>query len=130
VLFPFPAQGAYFEVTRSISLQGKCEEIKVLNTKPSLFQIFDTAAIHYSRPKGLRSEFQSGQLTITLFMGNAQLIVETKKIKQLTSTQEESWSNLGLAPMYENPNTDFPQQLDSLISLLTAFYQRRSSGIS
>jgi hypothetical protein len=108
VLFPFPAQGAFVEATRSVSLQGKCDEIKVANTQPSLSQIFDIGAIYRSSPKGLRSEFRSGQYAVTLFVGNDQVRVATKKISQLTSIPEQRWSTLGLAAMYENPNVNFP----------------------
>jgi hypothetical protein len=103
IAFPFSAQANYVGVPGSVSLTGNCHEIKVVNTQPSLFQIFNQWLPH-SRPETLRLELTDGRLKIGLFAGNQWIYVHPRRIKSLQYTRAENWPMLGLAQTYENPD--------------------------
>jgi hypothetical protein len=103
IAFPFSAEATYLGVPGSVSLAGNCHEIKVVNTQPSLFQIFNQWSPH-SRPETLRLELTDGRLKIGLFAGNQWIYIHPRRIKSLQHTRAENWPKLGLAQMYENPD--------------------------
>jgi hypothetical protein len=101
--FPFSAQEIYVGLPGSISLTGNCHEIKVANTEPSLFQIFNQWSAHSKLPDGLRLELTDGRLKLGMFAGNQWIYVHPRKIKTLQHARTEDWPRLELAQMYENP---------------------------
>ena len=101
--FPFSAQEVYVGLPGSISLTGGCHEIKVANTEPSLFQVFNQWSAHSKLPDGLRLELADGRLKIGMFAGNQWMYVHPRKIKSLQHARTEDWPRLELAQMYENP---------------------------
>lgn len=104
IVFPFSAQATYLGVPGSVSLTGNCHEIKVVNTQPSLFQVFNQWPDHSQRPETLRLELTDGRLKIGLFAGNQWIQVHPRRIKSLLHVQAENWTRLALARMYEEPS--------------------------
>jgi hypothetical protein len=107
-LFRFENQGASLEAPNSISLKGKCNEIKVANVHPSLSQVFDRWAISSSNPKSLRSEINNGKLKISIFVGNNRMVINPADLKPMYSVNWKRWPDLALPRMYENPSSDYP----------------------
>jgi hypothetical protein len=98
--------GAYHGFTGSVSLEGKCSEIKTLNTRPTLFQFLEMETV--CRPRSLREEFSNGQLKTSLFVGDRQFVFDPELINQHVRTVAwKEWPDILLAQMYENPE-DFP----------------------
>jgi hypothetical protein len=104
-LFRFENQGADYEAPNSISLKGKCNEIKVANAHPSLSQIFDTWAIQYSNPKSLRSEINNGKIKISIIVGSNHMVINPAYLKPIYSVSWKRWPDLALPQMYENPSS-------------------------
>lgn len=107
ILFPFSAQPAYFGVPGSVSVRGHCQEIKVANTQPSSFQIFNGSPVLSKLPNTLRSELTDGRLKIGMFAANQWIYVHPRQIKNLQHIRPENWPILALAQMYENPDKPF-----------------------
>lgn len=105
----FPLSGAIFGEVGSVSLEGRCEEIEVAHTMAQLFDLFEWKVRHIGRiPTGLASEFYSGQLKMSLQVGNELLEVDSKKITQMYHVSNRDWNELSLSLMYENPDIRFP----------------------
>jgi hypothetical protein len=108
VLFPFGGQGAYHTVKGSVSFEGICADITTPNSHPAISQVLDIQRIHYDFPKGLRNEFSTGKITITLFVGSDQISIFPELLKPLKSIKADKWEDLALPQMYENPDKSYP----------------------
>jgi len=110
VLFSFPNQAAYLinpNTINSISLKGDCKEIITSNPHPSIQQVFEDWLVYYESPKDINQGFRNGRIKLSLFVGGDQILVNPESIKKMKSLKLDSWEELLIAQMYENPDTSY-----------------------
>jgi hypothetical protein len=97
-------------VMGSVSLDGRCAEVKERNKNPTIFHIFANKPLRgFESTQVLRPEFSGGQLKILLQAGDRLVIVPPEVIKPLIDRISwKSWTDLLLQQMYEIPSTDNP----------------------
>jgi hypothetical protein len=92
----------------SASLTGNCSEIQTPNPYPSVFQLINTRSSYEST--SLRPELLDGRLTVSLITSTQQAIIKPGIIKPIRILRLESWPNLDLSQIYENPQVFPPPQ--------------------
>jgi len=107
LLFQVEPSGAFWEFTGSVSLEGDCSKIKAFNTRPAYSQLLRMENRH--RLRSLRKEMLTGQLKLSLIVGETEISIKPELLKRKTSSiLWKRWSKLLFAQMYENPDTNFP----------------------
>lgn len=106
MLFP-TSSGPYYIVPGSASRSGECSKVKTTNKWATIDQLLEDASLHRF-PKGLRSEFRNYQLKLYLLGANSEIPILPSQIKPLISLRWDTWSNLLLPQMFENPQDTFP----------------------
>ena len=107
LLFQVDPSGAAWEFTGSVSLEGDCSKVQVFNTRPAYSQLLKLE--NRQRLISLRPEIFTGELKLSLIVGEAEIPIEPELLKdKASSILWKRWRELLLAQMYENPDSDFP----------------------
>ena len=106
--FAIPEGGASHLNPDTIGDAEQCWGGQLKSSRASVFQLFGEYRLHYDLPKGLHADFREGSLKLSIYVSNSLIEILPDQILRLAWLRRNSWTELDLAQMYENPDVAYP----------------------
>jgi hypothetical protein len=101
------------QLQSTVAVDGDCNGVET-NYDPSVYQLFEPGRLGGRViPASLHEDFRTGNLRITVQVGNRLLRVDPALLKPLKRVPARFWSDVHVGELYENPETMYlPRKRD------------------